>query len=577
MKKFFKILISIILALSIIFGVWWYLFEYDPEFTRDMLLSGARYFDANGNNVIASWFYDRAYEQAKDNDAVAIELANQHKADGNYTQAELILTKAIEDGGGVELYTQLCKTYLEQDKILDTVKLLDGITNAEVKALLDDMRPAAPTASPDPGFYNQYINVTVSAEGGTLYVNPNGEYPSVKDQPYSESVVLGDGENSIYAVVVSDNGLVSPLSVFSYTVGGIIEEVTFSDPSVETYVRQLLGVSKNKKLMSNNLWTIKEFEMPADTTSFADLKYMPFLEKLTITGGPSGQLDVLSSLTTLESLSITGVNVSADEIEIIGTLTKLKELTLNDCGVSTISDLEGLSELTYLDLGNNTIRNIGALDAMKKLTYLDLQHNALTDVSSLASLMSLDKLNLSFNSITDLNPVCGITALTYLDASNNNLTDISNLSILTSLKYLSLAYNTIADITAIAECTALTELYINNNVITDISGVAALTELAHLNFASNQVEALPAFAKDCALITIDGSHNLLSELDPLSGLENLNNVYMDYNENIESVDCLAECHRLILVNVYGTKVIDVEKLTDLSIVVNFNPVQEEEE
>ena len=103
-----------------------------------------------------------------------------------------------------------------------------------------------------------------------------------------------------------------------------------------------------------------------------------------------------------------------------------------------------------------------------------------------------------------------------------------------------------------------------------------MTALTYFNFASNQVTALPEFAKDCALITIDGSHNLLTKLDPLSGLEHLNNVHMDYNEGIESVDCLADCHLLIVVNVYGTKVTEVDKLTDQSIIVNFNPVQEED-
>lgn len=575
MKKFFRILIPILLALSIIFCVGWYLFEYDREFTRDVLLSGARYFDRNGNTAIAGWFYDRAYEQAKDNDAVAIELANQHKADGNYTQAELTLSKAIEDGGGPALYTALCKTYIEQDKILDAVKLLNGITNAETKAILDEMRPAAPTVSPDPGFYNQYISVSVAGEGGTLYVNPNAEYPSVNDTPYSEPVALGDGENTIYAVVVAENGLVSPLSIFGYTVGGIIEEVSFSDPAVEAYVRQLLGVNESKTLMSNELWGITEFTMPADASSFADLKYMPFLEKLTIPGGPAGQLDILSGLTTLETLSITGVSVSTDELKVIGTLSKLKELTLNDCSLSTVAPLDELTELTYLDLGNNAIRNIEALSKLTKLAQLDLQHNALTDLGSLSMLTSLTKLNVSFNNLSGLDPICGITSLTWLDASNNNLTDITNVAILTSLKYLSLAYNTIADISPLSECLALSELYLNNNVITDISNLSVLTGLAHLNFASNQVAALPEFPTDCALITIDGSHNLLTKLDQLSGLEHLNNIYMDYNEGIESIECLTDCPLLILVNVYGTKVTEVEALTDQSIIVNFNPVQDD--
>jgi len=576
MKNFFKVFIPILLTLVIIFCVAWYLFQYDREFTRDMLLSGARYFDSTGNTAIAGWFYDRAYEQAKDNDAVAIELADQHKADGNYTQAELTLTKAIEDGGGIDLYTALCMTYIEQDKILDAVKLLNGITNPETKALLDEARPAAPTCSPEPGFYNQYISVSVTGEGGTLYVNPIAEYPSVKDAPYSDPIVLGDGENTIYAVVVAENGLVSPLSVFGFTVGGIIEEVSFSDPSVETLIRQTLGVSEEKVLYSNELWDITEFVMPADATSFADLKYMPFLESLTITGGVSGQLDILSSLTTLKSLSITGLSVNTDELEVIGTLTQLENLTLNGCGLTTVSALDGLTSMRVLDLGNNTLRNIDSLATMTKLTELNLQHNALTDLSSLTALINISKLDVSFNNVTALDPIYGITNLKWLDASNNNLTDITNIAILTSLEHLSLAYNTIANVSPLAECKALQELNLSNNVITDISELSVLTALTYFNFASNQVTALPEFAKDCALITIDGSHNLLTKLDPLSGLEHLNNVHMDYNEGIESVDCLADCHLLIVVNVYGTKVTEVDKLTDQSIIVNFNPVQEED-
>lgn len=575
MKKFFKFLIPILLALSIVFCVAWYLFEYDREFTRDVLLSGARYFDRNGNTALAGWFYDRAYEQAKDNDAVAIELAYQYKADGNYTQAELTLTKAIEDGGGLELYTALCKTYIEQDKILDAVKLLSAVTNEETKVLLDAARPAAPTATPDSGFFNQYVSVSVYGEGGTLYVSPIGEYPSIHDEPYTEPIALVDGENTLYAVVVADNGLVSPLSVFSYTVGGIIEEVVFSDPHVETLVRKTLNVSENKKLYSNDLWGITDFTMPAEAKSFADLKYMPFLEHLTITAGPSGQLSALAPLTTLQTLNISNVSINTEELDIIGTLVNLEKLTLNGCSLSTVSPLKDLTALQYLDLGNNTIRNIDALKSMSKLTELNLQHNALTDLSSLSGLTAIKTLDVSFNSITDLNPITGMTTITWLDASNNNLTEISNMAILTSLEHLSLAYNTIADVTPLSECLALRDLNLSNNVITDITTLNTLTTMTHFNFSANQVTELPEFPADCKLITIDGSHNLLTKLDQLSGLAHLNNVYMDYNEGIESVDCLADCPLLVLVNVYGTKVTEVEKLTEMSVVVNFNPVQNE--
>jgi Leucine-rich repeat (LRR) protein len=73
-------------------------------------------------------------------------------------------------------------------------------------------------------------------------------------------------------------------------------------------------------------------------------------------------------------------------------------------------------------------------------------------------------------------------------------------------------------------------------------------------------------------VNITGSYNLLSSLNSLGGLKKLNNVIMEYNTEISSVNALAKCPNLIQVNVFGTKVRDVSALTDQSIIVNYNPV-----
>ena len=573
MKRVFKILLPIMLALVLVLCMVWYLFVYDRAFTRDILLTCARFSDRNNKPAVAAWFYDLAYNQSIDSDDVAIELAQQHKADGNFTQAEVILSKAIEDGGSVELYTALSRTYVEQDKLLDAVKLLNGITNPDILSEIQTLRPAAPTATPDPGFYNQYIPVTLSAEGGMIFANNNGEYPSFFDKPYSEPIVLGDGDNTIYALTVADNGLVSPLAVFGYTVGGIIEEVTFADAVVEASIREILGVESDVVLMSNQLWEIPSFTMPIDAKSFADLKYMPFLQELTITCGPEGQLGVLSSLENLTALHITDTPVSETELNVISNLPKLKSLTLNGCGLSTAAPLEKLTGLNYLNLGNNAIRNIQPLSALTNLTELYLQHNALTDLVSLTTLGSLSRLDVSYNALTTLSPICNIGSLVWLDANHNSLTNAADIGNLTALQYLSLGYNSLTDISALSTCSSLTELDISNNKLTDISATAALTNITNLDFSYNEVTVLPEFSADCALVIIDGSHNLLEELDQLSGLKALNNVYMDYNETLESVACLTNCPNLVLVNVYGTAVTEVKMLTDQSIIVNFNPTQ----
>ena len=107
-----------------------------------------------------------------------------------------------------------------------------------------------------------------------------------------------------------------------------------------------------------------------------------------------------------------------------------------------------------------------------------------------------------------------------------------------------------------------------------------LDKLVKLDFSHNQVVEIPLWDQSCALVTIDGSYNLIETLEPLAGLNALNNVLMDYNEAIESVEELAECPNLIQVNVFGTAVTDASMLTEQSIIVNFDPTagaEEEEE
>lgn len=579
MKKAIRILIPVVLSIAILLCMAWYLFIYDREFTRDVLLSGARYFESGGNHTVAAWFYNLAYRQTGDNDAVAIELAQQYKDAGNFTKAEYTLSNAIADGGGTDLYVALCKTYVEQDKLLDVVKLLDTVCRPDsnidplVKEELSAMRPSAPIAHQEPGFYSQYISVTLETDKGTLYVDASGQFPSVHTDAYLSPVKLTDGENTIYAVSVAENGLVSPLSIFGYTVLGVIEEVQFTEPAIENAVRAALGVTPDKHLLTNDLWSITSFTVPTEAKTLTDLKYLPFLKELTVYGLPADQLRSLSSLSDLETLCVINTPVSADELNTIASLPKLQKLTLSGCSLSSITALQAAKSLTYLDISNNTLRNIQPLASMKGLTEAYLQHNVISDLSALSALASLKTLDVSYNNLSDISPLLSVKTLQLLNISNNSITELTGIEQLSELSDLSASHNGITDISMLSGNSALSKLNVSNNSLTDISALATLNSLEQLDFSYNQVSELPAFTLDSNLITINGAYNLLTSLDPLSGLSKLNNVYMDYNEGIKSVDKLASCPLLILVNVYGTKVTHAKALTDLSIVVNYNPVQ----
>lgn len=573
MKKAIRIILPILLAVCVLASSIWYLFIYDRGFTRDVLLTFARISDSQGSHKLATWFYNQAYSQAGNSDEVAIELAEQYKASGNFTKAEFTLSKAIADGGGADVYIALCKTYVQQDKLLDAVTMLDNITNSEIKAQLDAIRPAAPVCTPAPGYYSQYLSVTLeNADGGKLYAANDGEYPSTTKDLYTKPINLIDGENTIYAVTVSDNGLVSPLAIFGYTVGGVITKMEFQDAVLEAEVRNLLGVDADKELYNNDLWTIKELTMPKGVKNFKDLQSMIFLERLTIDGGVSGQLSNLSALVNLTDLNISGVAVSQDELGVIGALPKLQNLSLRSCSLVGISPLQKATGIVKLDLSGNSIRNLDALRAMGALQEVALQSNAINDLSPLAAAAEITSLNIASNAVTSLAPLGSLSKLTWLDASTNAITELGNLSRLTGLTYLNLKSNKLTSVSSLSGFIGLKELNISSNSLTDISSLSKVNSIVNLDFSYNQVSKLPDFSTNCELVTINGSYNKITSLSALSGLKNLSFVNMDYNTGISSVKPLASCPVLIEVNVYGTKVSKVTDLTEQSIIVNYNPV-----
>ena len=575
MKKATRILVSTLLALLIIVSIVWYLFVYDRAFTRDTLLGQARFQDLHGNSRLSSWFYDLAYDFSGHDENVAIELANQYKKTGNYTKAEVTLTKAINSEPTTELYCALCQVFVEQDKLLDAVNLLDNIPNAAIQAEIDALRPSAPAGDHDPGYYSQYIDVQLTSSADTIYYTTDGDYPTTAGPVYSEFITLPAGETSIYAIGVNSDGLVSPLTVLGYTVTGVIEEVTFVDSAMESAIRELIGVSADAVVYTNQLWSVKEFTVPETASTFSDLALMPYLEELTIQDHTLDSLSSLATLTKLATLDLSGCRFPSEDLAVLASLPALTSLTLSDCSLSTISSLAGANSLTYLDLSNNTVRNLEALTPMSDLAELFLQHNAVTDLSALSGLANLEKLNLSFNAVTDLSPLALCARLSWLDVSNNQLNSLYGVTSLPMLTYLSLEYNSLTDVSDLAGCTGLTSLNIGSNSITDISALSTLTKLEYFNFSSNQIEALPDWPDGCALQIIDGSYNALSSIDMLQKMQSLTYVYMDYNL-LTNIDALADSYCLVQVNVFGNQISDVSALREHDIIVNYDPTVKEE-
>ena len=575
MKKLIHFLVPLLMIVLVIASIGWYLFVYDRAFTRDLLLQQARDNDLKGNTSLSSWFYNLAYGFSGQDENVAIELANQYKASGNYTKAEVTLSKAIRDGATKELYIALCKTYVEQDKILDAVSMLANIPNASIKAELEAMRPAAPQADYPSGYYSQYISVTLSSsEGTTLYYTTDGDYPSIADEPYSAPIELPLGESQVYAVSVADNGLVSPVTILGYTIGGVIEPVIFMDASMEQAIRAALGYDQSHVLYTNDLWQITELEVPSDAMTLEDLIYLTYLENLTVNGRNMSNLQDFAGLNHLKKLDLSGCRFPADSLKTIASLPHLKELNLSNCSLSTLSGLENAESMEILDISNNTIRNLEPLSNMSALSELYLQHNAVANLAVVGGLSELTVLDVSYNALTSIAPLTGNVRLTKLNAANNQIGDVSAAASLPMLAELNFDYNSLTDISGLSGCASLKTLTVSNNQLSSIDTLSGMNTLERLDFSYNSVSSLPDFGTNSAMQVIDGSYNALESIDSIAKMADISYIYMDYNK-LTSVDALADCFHLVQVNVYGNEIPDVSALTEHDILVNYDPTVKE--
>lgn len=573
MRKFARFVIPALLALLMIASVFWYLFVYDRAFTRDFLLKEARVNDARGNSALSAWFYKLAYAHSGNDEDVALELAGQYRTDGNYTKAEVSLSKAISASPSVELYTALCRTFVEQDKLMDAVTLLANIPDQTIRAQLEAARPTAPTPSQAPGFYNTYANIELTSSSGTIYYTTDGEYPSINGEVYTGPIKLPLGETVIYCISVDESGLVSTPSVLAYTVGGVVEPAIFMDADVEFALRDQLGMTRTEILYTNDLWAITEFTVPAQAWTLEDLPKLTHLESLTITNLPNGSLADLATLTELRSLDLTGCRFAASELEVLKKLPNLQKLVLSNCGLSTIADLQEVTTLTYLDISNNTIRNLEPLTGMGHLQELYMKLNAVTSLDALASLYDLEKLDVSFNSVSSLVPLGSCSKLTWLDVSNNTISSVNGIASLPLLTSLSLNYNSLSDISALGACIQLKELSFTNNSVYDMSALASLYNLEIIDFSYNNIPSLPDWPQSSALRVVQGSHNNVNSVYVLGGMSNLTYVSMDYN-SLTDINALANCPNLVQVNVYGNAISDVSELTSRSIIVNYDPTMQ---
>lgn len=253
-------------------------------------------------------------------------------------------------------------------------------------------------------------------------------------------------------------------------------------------------------------------ECSGTITSLADLDKLDGLTELSFTQANLEQndIDLLPTMTNIETITLTAPD-SGDMLFTtldVSLFPNLRQLTINNTSLTSVTGLDTLVLLETLDLSNSALETLsfstttaafsqktGAYieDALSALVSLDVSNNQLTTIE-LDSLPALQKLNISGNSVEEL-IIASMPVLTELNISNNALGSYwFYLFDLPSLQRLNLSYNQILDASVLNDVFAfsydLTYLDLSNNNIMDTVRVFQLPNLKFLNLSNNWVMSL---------------------------------------------------------------------------------------
>ncbi|KAG6810487.1 hypothetical protein H0H92_011667 [Tricholoma furcatifolium] len=209
--------------------------------------------------------------------------------------------------------------------------------------------------------------------------------------------------------------------------------ISFLDPEVFHVLTNLeeLDLYDNKvKIVGDAL--VKLLRLKTLDLSFNLLKAVP---------------DGLAPLVGLDTIYFVQNRIS--KIINLETLVNLRSLELGGNRIRKIENLESLVNLEELWLGKNKITKLENLGTLKKLKILSMQSNRITKLENLEELENLEQLYLSHNGIEKIEGLEKNVKLTTLDLGANFVPAIENVSHLTSLEEFWINGNKIPDFTGL--------------------------------------------------------------------------------------------------------------------------------
>ena len=142
--------------------------------------------------------------------------------------------------------------------------------------------------------------------------------------------------------------------------------------------------------------------------------------------GPANRLVIPSDVSTFEEndeyIYIVGTkDGKVTKIDGLEKMTKLKELVLRCCLVSSMEGIENLSQLEKLELYDNQLERISHIETYKSLTILDISFNCIRDMSPVRNCPMLIELYIAQNKLRKIDGLEDMKYLKTLDLGANRI------------------------------------------------------------------------------------------------------------------------------------------------------------
>ena len=219
------------------------------------------------------------------------------------------------------------------------------------------------------------------------------------------------------------------------------------------------------------------------------------------------------------------IKIEGKKIEIKG-----NALSLQDMGLSTLEDIEGIHDLQGIKsiyFQGNKFKEIPYSEAFKNVSTANFSKNDIEDICKIAKYIQLEEVVLDDNQIEDIEGLSGLKHLKTALLQHNDIKSVS-LENLESLETLSLAENHLTQIGSL-NLPSLKQLCFGGNKIRNIRNLENLTNLETLGLNGNNIEEISGLSSCEKLRYLDLSHNNIKQISGLEKLKALETILLSNN------------------------------------------------